>query len=116
MLPRSSEVHPGVAVILPMLAQASSSRHFLKAKVACNSTKIGTIMTMRHERGRQPKGARRPKNSLLWTVCGLQPRILLPGLLFLLVLQAHRGLSCGTEAASSLSSTSSFPHLGQEAG
>ena len=75
--------------------------HFLKAKVACNEyDNCGTIMTMRHEReDTGQKGAGRPKNSPLWTLCGLSCIPAPPGLLFLLVHRgAQRALSYGTES------------------
>lgn len=64
--------------------------HFLKAKVACNEYEnCGTIMTVRHEgEDAGQRGAGSPKNSLLWTICGLSRIPAPPGLYFLL---AHRG-------------------------
>lgn len=73
----------------------------LRPRLHVTSTiNCGTIMTMRHEReDTGQRGAGRPKNSPLWTVCGLSCIPAPPGLLFLLVHRgAQRALSYGTES------------------
>lgn len=102
-------------LFFPCWHRPAPQGHFLKAKVACNEYEnCGTIMTMRHEReDAGQRGARRPKNSPLWTVCGLSRILPLRSFSFSLYTEAHRGrFLVVPKAASSLSSTSSFPSPG----
>ena len=102
-------------LFFPCWHRPAPQGHFLKAKVACNEyDNCGTIMTMRHEReDAGQRGARRPKNSPLWTVCGLSRILPLRGFSFSLYTEVHRGrFLVVPKAAPSLSSTSSFPSPG----